>query len=44
VWREFKGDWGKDLLAEHYRTAPHHANSRSADQPSTHKPAGALGQ
>lgn len=27
VWREFKGDWGKDLLAEHYRTAPHHAKS-----------------
>jgi hypothetical protein len=25
VWREFKGDWGEDLLAEHYRTAPHHA-------------------
>jgi hypothetical protein len=20
VWREFKGDWGEDLLAEHYRT------------------------
>jgi hypothetical protein len=32
VWREFKGDWGRDALAEHYRTAPHHANSRSADQ------------
>jgi hypothetical protein len=29
VWREFKGDWGKDLLAEHYRTAPHHAKSPS---------------
>ncbi len=28
VWREFKGDWGRDLLAEHYRTAPHHAHSR----------------
>ncbi len=28
VWREFKGDWGKDLLAEHYRTAPHHADAR----------------
>jgi hypothetical protein len=25
VWREFKGDWGADVLAEHYRTAPHHA-------------------
>jgi len=32
VWREFKGDWGRDLLAEHYRTAPHHANSRSGDE------------
>ena len=24
VWRDFKGDWGRDLLAEHYKTAPHH--------------------
>jgi hypothetical protein len=31
VWREFKGDWGRDLLTEHYRTAPHHASSRRAD-------------
>lgn len=31
VWREFKGDWGRDALAEHYRTAPHHAGSRGAD-------------
>ena len=23
VWRDFKGDFGRDLLAEHYRTAPH---------------------
>lgn len=23
VWRDFKGDWGRDLLAEHYKTAPH---------------------
>jgi len=23
VWREFKGDWGRDLLAEHYRTSRH---------------------
>jgi hypothetical protein len=28
VWREFKGDWGKDVLAEHYRTAPHHRHQR----------------
>lgn len=32
VWREFKGDWGQDVLAEHYRTAPHHANHRSGDK------------
>jgi hypothetical protein len=25
VWREFKGDWGRDVLADHYRTASHHA-------------------
>jgi hypothetical protein len=24
VWRDFKGDWGLDLLADHYKTAPHH--------------------
>jgi hypothetical protein len=24
VWREFKGDWGEDLLAEHYQNSPHH--------------------
>ncbi len=24
VWRDFAGDFGEDLLAEHYRTAPHH--------------------
>jgi hypothetical protein len=29
VWREFKGDWGKDLLAEHYLAAPHHADARA---------------
>lgn len=23
VWRDFKGDFGRDLLAEHYRSAPH---------------------
>src|SRR6185436_1522900 len=27
VWRDFKGDWGKDLLAEHYLAAPHHADA-----------------
>jgi hypothetical protein len=29
VWRDFKGDWGKDLLAEHYLAAPHHADARA---------------
>lgn len=28
VWRDFKGDWGRDVLAEHYLTAPHHADAR----------------
>ncbi|MBI1872706.1 MAG: DUF3500 domain-containing protein [Acidobacteria bacterium] len=23
VWRDFKGDFGRDLLAEHYKTSPH---------------------
>lgn len=23
VWRDYKGDWGRDLLAEHYKTAVH---------------------
>ena len=23
VWRDFKGDWGADLLALHYHTADH---------------------
>ncbi|MGH9349645.1 MAG: DUF3500 domain-containing protein [Vicinamibacterales bacterium] len=28
VWRDFKGDWGRDLLAEHYKTARHHDDDR----------------
>jgi len=30
VWRDLEGEWGEgeDLLARHYRTAPHHAASR----------------
>ena len=24
VWRDFNGDWGQDLLAEHYHNSPHH--------------------
>jgi hypothetical protein len=23
VWRDFSGDWGRDLLAEHYQTTKH---------------------
>ena len=37
VWREFKGDWGRDLLAEHYRTAPHHASARPANPQGTNR-------
>jgi len=29
VWRDFTGDWGQDLLSEHYRTSPHHADARA---------------
>jgi hypothetical protein len=25
VWRDFKGDFGRDLLADHYRTSQHDA-------------------
>jgi hypothetical protein len=24
VWRDFDDDFGRDLLREHYQTAPHH--------------------
>jgi hypothetical protein len=24
VWRDFEGDFGRDLLREHYKTSPHH--------------------
>ena len=44
VWREFKGDWGNDLLAEHYRTALHHAESRRADPHAAKAPQQALAQ
>lgn len=30
VWREFNGDWGADLLAQHYRNSPHHQHTRAA--------------
>jgi hypothetical protein len=29
VWREWDGDWGEDLLAQHYRTADHHHGDAS---------------
>ncbi len=28
VWRDYKGDFGRDLLQEHYRSSPDHAPSR----------------
>ncbi len=28
VWRDFNGDWGEDLLAEHYHNSPHHAGQK----------------
>jgi Protein of unknown function (DUF3500) len=27
VWRDFQGDWGADLLAEHYRNSAHHQHA-----------------
>ena len=27
VWRDFNGDWGEDLLTEHYRNSPHHQHA-----------------
>jgi tetratricopeptide (TPR) repeat protein len=32
VWRDFRGDFGRDLLTEHYRTSDHHAGSRDEPQ------------
>jgi Protein of unknown function (DUF3500) len=28
VWRDFKGDFGTDLLAAHYQESPHHASAK----------------
>jgi len=41
VWRDLGGDFGEDLLARHYATAPHHA----AHRPSLvgHPPPGRIG-
>jgi len=30
VWRDFNGDWGEDLLAEHYRNSPHHQHANQS--------------
>jgi tetratricopeptide (TPR) repeat protein len=32
VWRDFQGDFGRDLLAEHYRTSDHHAGAQPEPQ------------
>ena len=24
VWRDFDGDFGRDVIREHYRNSPHH--------------------
>jgi len=38
VWRDFKGDWGLDLLAEHYKNSPHHQTAgHSHDEIHTHQ-------
>jgi len=29
VWRDFNGDWGADLLAEHYQNSPHHQHANA---------------
>lgn len=30
VWRDFQRDFGRDLLAEHYRNSPHHQTAQTA--------------
>jgi hypothetical protein len=30
VWRDFEGDFGVDLLAEHHRNSPHHSGTAGA--------------
>jgi tetratricopeptide (TPR) repeat protein len=32
VWRDFSGDFGRDLLSEHYRTSDHHQGSGEEPQ------------
>jgi TonB family protein len=33
VWRDFNGDFGEDLLREHYQTTPHSSTQQNAPQP-----------
>ena len=33
VWRQFDGDFGEDLLRQHYETSAHHAGPRTPFQP-----------
>jgi TonB family protein len=35
VWRDFNGDFGEDLLREHYQTAPHGPSPQKASQQET---------
>ena len=30
VWRDFNGDWGEDLLKEHYQSQSHRASRRES--------------
>jgi hypothetical protein len=30
VWRDFTGDWGRDILGEHYASAPGHGHSHGS--------------
>lgn len=36
VWRDFQRDFGRDLLAEHYRTSPHHRRAAASDRTHRH--------
>src|SRR5262249_46144505 len=35
VWRDFNGDFGEDLLREHYQTTPHGAPQQDASRQGT---------
>lgn len=36
VWRDFDGDFGRDLLREHYAHSPHHAGQLARNNPEAH--------